>query len=53
LENLSVELHRRSSQTIEEKGMNEAALTQYPHAGSVFRVKIDAIGMKNFEFVAG
>ena len=39
--------------TTARKDLDEAALNQYPHAGSVFRVKTDAIGMKSFEFVAG
>lgn len=39
--------------TTARKDLNEAALNLYPHAGSVFRVKTDATGMKSFEFVAG
>jgi sugar lactone lactonase YvrE len=37
--------------TTARKDMNQAALNQYPYAGSVFRFKTDAIGMKSFEFV--
>ena len=39
--------------TTARKDMDETALNQYPHAGNVFRVNTDAIGMKSFEFVAG
>jgi sugar lactone lactonase YvrE len=37
--------------TTARKDMDEAALAQYPQAGSVFRLKTDVIGMKAFEFM--
>jgi sugar lactone lactonase YvrE len=37
--------------TTARKDMDEAALAQYPQAGSVFRLKTDVRGLKNFEFI--
>ena len=36
--------------TTARKDMDPAQLDKYPQAGSVFRLKTNAIGMKNFEF---
>jgi len=36
--------------TTARKDMDEDGLKQYPDAGSVFRLKTDVIGIKNFEF---
>jgi sugar lactone lactonase YvrE len=37
--------------TTARKDLDQAALAQYPLAGSVFRLKTDIVGMKNFEFI--
>jgi sugar lactone lactonase YvrE len=37
--------------TTARKDLDEAALAQYPQAGSVFRLKTDVRGLKNFEFI--
>ncbi len=38
--------------TTARKDMDEAALSQYPQAGDVFRVKTAVIGLQTFEFAA-